>query len=187
MSNELRKQIRGRMNLKETDELLSIWQTNNRVEWSDEAFEEIRKILKERGENIPEQNEPIYEIQDIDDETLNKGLEEWEVKLLDDENQPEFYNTADVIFLGKNIDLTVKAMIFVYLASSLLAIPYFVSLVKGFFPGLNGFDIPIYIFSFVFSIVSAAITIAVTYFPLKALTHILRILMEMEFRSRKAG
>jgi hypothetical protein len=41
MSNDLRKQIYSRMNSKETDELLEIWQSNHLYEWSDEAFEVI--------------------------------------------------------------------------------------------------------------------------------------------------
>jgi len=37
----------------------------------------------------------------------------------------------------------------------------------------------------IFTILSVGLQIAITYFPLKALAQILRILMEMEFRSRK--
>ncbi|HEX2997720.1 MAG TPA: hypothetical protein VHP14_23055, partial [Anaerolineales bacterium] len=108
MSNEgLRQQIYGALNTKETEELLDIWQTNNRGEWSDEAFEVVERLLKERGVEIPQQDEPVYEVEEktttkeISDED---GLEEWEAKILDDENQPEFYDTVEVITLKGNID-----------------------------------------------------------------------------------
>ena len=49
MTNELHKQIYNELNLRETNDLLEIWQTNNRAEWSDIAFEIIKQILTERG------------------------------------------------------------------------------------------------------------------------------------------
>jgi hypothetical protein len=55
MSSDLHAQIRSRIVLKETDELLEIWQSNNRFEWSDEAFDIIHEILEERDVEIPEQ------------------------------------------------------------------------------------------------------------------------------------
>src|SRR6266508_5018517 len=61
MNNDLRRQIHSNMNLKETDELLEVWQTNDRVEWTEITFEVIKEILKYRGVEIPEQDEPIYE------------------------------------------------------------------------------------------------------------------------------
>src|SRR5262249_48881813 len=61
MSDELRDQIYNNMNMKDTDELLEIWQTNNRYEWTDMAFDVIRQILQKRIGELPEQNEPVYE------------------------------------------------------------------------------------------------------------------------------
>ena len=61
MNNNLRTEIRSRMTPKDTDELLEIWRTNNRFDWSDDAFDVIEQILKERGVEIPEQNKPISE------------------------------------------------------------------------------------------------------------------------------
>ena len=43
------------MKLKETEELLEIWSDNDRLEWSDEAFEAIRVILLERLGEVPPQ------------------------------------------------------------------------------------------------------------------------------------
>ena len=185
MSNELRKQIYKNMNVKDTDELLDLWQTNNRVEWSDEAFEAIKDILKERDMEIPEQDDPIYENIEEDEDMEDDGLDEWEAKVLDDENQPEFYDTLEVITLKDNINKTAKAVIIVYILMNLANIPYFSFLVGSYFPSGEEFVPLVYFISFLFAILSAAVTIAISYFPLKALVQILRILMEMEFNSRK--
>jgi hypothetical protein len=133
MSNEeLRKQIHSNLNLIETDELLSIWQANNRAFWSDETFEVSQNILEERGVKIPEQGEPIYE--SSREEILeNDGLEEWEAKALDDENQPEFYDTLEVITLKDNINKTAKAIIVVYILVNILSFQGYTSLVASYF------------------------------------------------------
>lgn len=187
-SEELRRQIYDNLNLKETDELLDIWQVNNRAEWSDQAFEIIRDILKERSVEIPEQNEPVYELQEeIVDEEMpeDEGLDEWEAKALEDENQPEFYDTLEVITLKDNINKTAKAVIIVNILAGLTTIQWLSSIIRSYFPNRQEFVPLIYLIAFIFTAFSVAVAIAVTYFPLKALSHILRILMEMEFTSRK--
>jgi len=186
MSNEeLRKQIYGNLILKETDELLKIWQVNNRSFWSDDAFEVIKGILKERGAEIPEQNEPVYK---MDEETLNDdGLDEWEVKALDIEDQPEFYDTLEVITLKDNINKTTRAVIVFNILGGFTAFQFYSSMVQSYFPNREELVPLIYLIAFIVTALGIAVSIALTYFPLKALTHILRILMEMEFRSRKAN
>jgi len=61
MSEDYRKQLYRDFNQKATDELIEIWQTNNRVEWSEITFAVIREILQERLAEVPSQNEPITE------------------------------------------------------------------------------------------------------------------------------
>jgi len=188
MSNEeLRRQICSNLNLKETGELLDTWQGNNRAEWSDEAFEVIRDILKERGVEVPEQNEPVYKTEEESavEETLDDdGLEEWEAKALDDKNQPEFYDTLEIITLKDNINKVAKVAIVVYALQSIPTFKWFSQFVSSYFQDYAFMPL-IYFISFVLTALGAAISIAIVYFPLKALSHILRILMEMEFRSRK--
>ena len=184
MSENLHEQIRKTMELKETDELLDIWQTNNRLEWSDETFDVIKDVLLGRREEIPEQDEPVYEIEE--EEGLDDDLEDWEVKALDADNQPEFYNVVDVILLKKRVNMTAKAAIVVYLLVGLTTIPFYAFYVTQFFGNPELAPVA-YVIAFVISMLSATLSLAVIYFPIKALTHILRILMEMEFRSRKAG
>jgi hypothetical protein len=188
-NEELRKQIYSNLNLKETDELLDLWQTNHRGEWSDEAFKVIQDILIERSVEVPEQNKPVYEVEEepVDKETLdNEGLEEWEAKLLDNANQPEFYDTLEVITLKDNINKVAKAVIVIYALQSIPTFQWASQLVASYFLDRQTFMPLIYLISFLFTALGAAVSIAIVYFPLKALTHILRILMEMEFRSRKA-
>lgn len=55
MSDNLREQAYQDFNQKSTDELVRVWQTNDRVRWQDETFEVIHQILQERGIEIPPQ------------------------------------------------------------------------------------------------------------------------------------
>jgi hypothetical protein len=54
-NNDLRNQIYNSMNLKETDELIEIWQRHNSNEWSDFAFEVVEEILRDRLGELPPQ------------------------------------------------------------------------------------------------------------------------------------
>ncbi len=112
MNDELREQIRNNLNLKDIYELLEIWRINNRVVWSDTTFEVLREILKERIGEIPPQDEPILESKgDTEENDVDYGLEEWEANLLNDENQPELYDTLDVLKLIHNVNKVAFAAI----------------------------------------------------------------------------
>jgi hypothetical protein len=183
MSLELRGSIRRNLERKETDELLEIWRANRRFEWSDTAFEVIEAILRERTASLPEQGEPVHEQPEspaVDDD----GLEPWEARLLDDPDQPEFYDPLEVLTLKDNLNRTAKASIVVYAALGLWTLPLLRRIFSGMiyaseWPGLL-------MVSAVF-VLATGLQIAITYTSLKALAHILRILMEMEFNSRKPG
>jgi hypothetical protein len=54
----LRRQVYANMQLRTTEELLEIWEKNDRGEWSDIAFNVVKKILKKRLGNVPEQPPP---------------------------------------------------------------------------------------------------------------------------------
>ncbi len=56
MKKNLQEQIRQNLNLKETEELLQIWQTECPEEWNDETFAIIKEILTERLNEIPPQS-----------------------------------------------------------------------------------------------------------------------------------
>jgi hypothetical protein len=55
-------QIRENMELMGTEELLKIWETNDKEEYSEEAFEAIRELLKGRGEPLPQQKQPVSKL-----------------------------------------------------------------------------------------------------------------------------
>lgn len=182
MNEELREQIYKELDLRETDDLLDIWRTNDREEWSDIAFEVVKEILNKRIGEVPQQNEPILEHKEVFQD--NDGLEDWEAKLLDDENQPELYDTLDVLQLKDNINKVSTAVVVVYVLLGLLNFQFVRSLFQGVV--LQPSEIIKSAPNMIFTSLSVGIQILVLYFPLKALSQILRILMEMEFNSRKA-
>lgn len=74
MKGDFRKQLRSNFDQKPTDELIEIWKTNNRVDWSDEAFEVIREILLVRLPELPAQDPPITEAVGKEKERLEKQI-----------------------------------------------------------------------------------------------------------------
>ena len=100
MSNDFHRQIYENLNLKETDELVSIWQKNDHVEWSDDAFNSIREILQIRLGELPPQNEPVLEYTDDHKDKEREYESDFEIQI-DDGNLPEFYNPHDVLRLEK--------------------------------------------------------------------------------------
>ncbi len=185
MSSEFREQMYNELNLRETEDLLEIWWANDHEEWTDTAFEVIKEILIQRLGEIPPQEESVPEQDERVDEVEDDGLDEWEAKALDDDNQPEFYDTLEVITLKDNINKVAKGVIVVYVLQSILSFQWLSQLVGSYFPNDQAFLPLIYLISSVLVALDAAVTIAIIYFPLQALSHILRILMEMEFTSRK--
>lgn len=181
--SSLREQIRNQMNLIETNELLEIWQNNDRAEWSDDAFEVIKEILNERGVDLPEQHKPVYEHSEKKNQEDN-GFSAEELRIIDDENPPDFYDPLDVLSTTKWIDWMAKAMIVFTILSNVVNSSRTLQIVQSFFVR-NPNPILVYVITGFAIVLNTVISIIVIYFPLKALAHILRILMEMEFRSRK--
>jgi hypothetical protein len=68
-NGEYKSHIIDHLREKETDELLAIWEENDRTEWTEEAFEVMRAILLERLGRVPDQGTPRDEYDDpLDDE-----------------------------------------------------------------------------------------------------------------------
>jgi hypothetical protein len=112
------------------------------------------------------------------------GFDEWEAKLLDDENQPELYNTLEVLKLRDNINKVATVVFVVYVLLGLSNLQFGRALLRGVPMSFSEMlrSLP----NEIFTILAIGLQIVLTYFPLKALSQVLRILMEMEFRSRKA-
>lgn len=186
MSNDLRDQIHNNMNLKNTDELLEIWQKNDRVEWSDVSFQAVKEILNSRNIETPQQDEPVYEHleEENDDGTDKNNLEfsELELQIIDDENPPDFYDPFDVLKFGKWLDLAAKMMAIFTILGTLLAFPTTKAISSTYFPG-GPDSFSVYIVTIVIMIFNIVIVIPLYYLPLRALSQVLKILMEMEFNS----
>ncbi|MEW5940342.1 MAG: hypothetical protein AB1750_11805, partial [Chloroflexota bacterium] len=187
MSNDVYEQIFNTLNLRETDDLLDIWQTNDRVEWSDTAFEVIKQIITRRGIELPEQNEPVEEQMPGSNEGVtDEGYEftDEELKIIDDESPPVFYDALDVLFTIRRIEIAAIASIVISAISVALRFPESKMLADSYlqsYPPFSSLAVPVTVFSLTLSVMMIVIT---TYFPLKALAYILKLLMEMEFNSR---
>lgn len=182
MSNSLRKQIYSNFNLKENDELVEVWQKNDRVEWSEDTFSVIQEILHERLGELPPQDEPILEYEDTEGENDEDGADSG--FLIDDENPPEFYNPHEVLQLEKWLNKAAIVSIVASAISSLIALPQTQRIILSYFMGDTSKNFVAWLITIVFFVFAVGVQSIIIYFPLKALGSILKILMEMEFNSR---
>jgi hypothetical protein len=181
------------MYLKETEELLEIWKTNDHVEWTETAFEIIKEILNTRGVELPEQDKPIYEHEENEEssgsygfaESESYGFTEMELTIIDDENAPEFYDPMEVLEINKLLEMAAKASIVIAVFLGLTELPDTNSIIRSYF----SYDQGLVVISAVIAVAILALGVAfqavIVYFPIRALVQILKILMEMEFNSRK--
>ena len=182
MSDDLRKQIFESLNLLETDELLDIWQSNNRGEWSDTAFEVIREILTRRGTDIPEQ---VVFVPGGDEKTIDQQeFTDADLKIVDDENPPAFYDPFDVLRVCRWLETTAKVMVGFVILYNLLMYSSSRRIIESYF---IQYPLPLLGIVLTWLLVSLNIAFgaAIAYFTLIALSKVLKILMEMEFNSRK--
>jgi hypothetical protein len=134
----------------------------------------------------PTQETPSPKDIDIERESkaaIESTTDEWEDKLLDDDNQPDFYDTAEVLELKDNINTVAKAVVVVNIILGVLSLQYLRILPLD--DSLSFQEIEEALWGLFINILVVGLEIVVTYYPLKALIQILRILMEMEFNSRK--
>ena len=187
MSKRLKEQIYNNVNLKGTDEILEIWQKNDRVEWSDTAFDVIKDILTERLGEIPSQDKPIFEYadeEDIDDGTY--GFTDLELKIINDENPPEFYDPFEVLKISNWIEKAALASVVIAAVVGFTQLPKTQGIIMSYFYGNPSLGFLATIIAIVTVVVGILFQIVIMYFPLRALSYLLKILMQMEFNSRKA-
>lgn len=82
MSDDFHEQVYANFNQKPTEALIEIWQSNNRVEWTEMTFDVIREILQERLVELPPQNEPITEAVANKREIDDKPKFNWNLPIL---------------------------------------------------------------------------------------------------------
>ncbi|MCD4674233.1 MAG: hypothetical protein K8R77_16335 [Anaerolineaceae bacterium] len=79
MNNNLRAQIYSRLILKDTEELLEIWQSGDTTEWIDEVFEIAEEILTDRLGELPSRSDEIQvkpETRVCDEAVIHTAFEE---------------------------------------------------------------------------------------------------------------
>jgi len=180
--SSLHEQIYETWNLRETEDLLVVWQTNDRVEWSEDVFEVVEEILIKRGVEIPQQDPPVL-VHESKDEKTQKILSEQESKIVRYKNQPEFYNPLRVFKVCKRLNTAAKIMIVLVVIMNLVYLQNFIGLARSYSPLLS-YPLLVLVGCILMG-VNMAIDALIYYFPLVTLSHVLRILMEMDFNSRK--
>ncbi len=114
--------------------------------------------------------------------TDEPGLETWEIKLLDAEIQPSFFDTLDTIELIRKLNKAANWVLALNVLLGIRNLPITGVIISGFLPQFS--DIPDILWYSLLVFVEIALDILPPYLLLKALSKILQILMEMEFNSR---
>jgi hypothetical protein len=169
MNNEYSRQVYSTLELKETDDLLEIWKRNDREEWTDEAFEAIRIILTDRMGTLPAQK--------TDQEELNDRSDSSGVK---DQIIPAYYSSNRILRLCQVMDIAAPVSVFVYLLAN------YQTLIQQILPLFQPYDDKsANIIQLSLLILNLAVYCAILYLALKALSSILRILLQMADNSQK--
>lgn len=183
MPGDLRAQIYQNMDAKSTEELLHIWQENDRSIWSDTAFEVVNVILSQRLEEVPPQGEPIYQHEEqpqrralFDDITLSP--------FTDPENAPELYNPREVLWLQKQINRLAVIYVVVTVLVNLSGTETTFKIAASYLMDNQYRDVISMLITAVIFLLLNTVECVIGYFSLRALGSILKILMEMEFNSR---
>jgi hypothetical protein len=158
--------------------------SNDREEWSENAFEIIREILVKRGADIPEQNEFIPDKKDENDTPRNvEEFTEMELKIIDDENPPAFYDPFEVLKISNWMELSAKVMVGFVILYNLVTYSSTNALIKVWF-SVNPNPFLETAITLLLVALNTAIGAGISYFALITLSRVLKILMEMEFNSR---
>jgi hypothetical protein len=183
MDDDLRKQIYNALNLKETDELIKIWQANDHVEWSDKAFDVIRVILQERLDELPSQSTPVYEHLKKD---FTDNFDEMSPlrKFLDIKNAPVLYDPKKVLWLDIWLNRAAIATVAIAVISNLFQASTIQRNFTYYFWGNPLWNLISWLLALIITGINIVVQTVVFYFSLKVLASILKILMEMEFFSR---
>jgi hypothetical protein len=186
----IRQIIYNTLSLRETEDLVEIWQNNDRVEWSGVAFEVIGEILRERSVEIPPQGEQILEHPAATSPILGKiqGFFQADTgdisKFGGEENLPVFYDPRQVLRLEKWIDHTIKIVTILYAINSVTWFSGYRSIVQEWFFSKPGVEGGVTVITVILIATALAIQIGITFAALKGLAYILKILMQFEFNSR---
>jgi hypothetical protein len=108
MSDNLRTKIYNNLIIKNTEELLEIWQTGDTSAWNEEVFEILQEILLDRLGHVPPQSNDaqarrILEAVErhIDNDELEKALSECELAIQLNPNSGMAHNHRGEIYEQK--------------------------------------------------------------------------------------
>ncbi len=197
MVEKLRAQIYQNFNDESTEKLVDIWVKNDRVEWSDLAFEVLEEVLQGRIHELPAQEEAVLEKDDEEQESFfdkiqnqfltDKGMDDY----LDGGTgeEPAFYDPAEVFKVYHLLNILAKAAIPVTIVISIfLVFGTTKGIVQSYFINSSqNMDFVVWSITLVIFILSTALSVAMYYYPLKALAYILKILMEFERNSSRTS
>jgi hypothetical protein len=148
-------------NLKETEELIEIWQKSDREEWSEEALGVIREILLDRLGYLPKVLTPEEQI---------------------DEYSPEFYSPKEVNKLTKWLRYFPALFLCVIIVRQILTFGELRSYVSSV---MYSFPIMVSFVSVIFFIINIIISFVLYCVPMIILRVILQNLLQMEQNSRR--
>lgn len=183
MSDDLRSQMAINFSRKTTDELLAIWVTNDRVDWSNTAFDVIKFILEQRRVELPAQNEPVLDHLEPDENgSYDVGI--LAEKAAHPKGDAAFYRPAQVLRLVQQLNKFAPLAVVATIVSSLPSLFSLHRSIASYFVGNpQGNLFALFIALFV-GAAAMALQCWLIYFTLKSAAAILKILMEMEFNSR---
>lgn len=182
MADDLRKQIFDSLNLRETEDLAEIWQKNDRVEWTDLAFDLIGEILLQRLGTLPPQSEPIYEHgkqarNGVDEDAVSDKLEE-----MDD--APRLYNPKEVLKTSRWLNITAKIAVVAIIVANLPRLFEFHRTILQYLAGVPQWNFISWPIAIIVGGSLIALQCYLTFVALKALAYILKMLVQIEFQSR---
>ena len=182
MSNDLRAQIYNNLNLKETGELVEIWQKNDHVVWEEITFDLLREILLERLGELPPQDEPIYEYEEyLEDESVeDEDIDEPEAA----ENEPAFYNPQHVMWLETWLNRVAIAVVVAAAISGLFNLSSEHAWIASYVTNNWVWNLIAWPIAVVVAASGAFIGSVVSFCILKSIATVLKILMAMEVHSR---
>ena len=168
--NSLQKSIFDNLSLKESDELLKIWQENNRNEWSALTFDVIQQILQTRGIELPAQKPylPNVEEENDNDKTSNEP----------EKQSPTFYQPQQVLSFAEVSSKIAWVILVIAILNGMRLFS------RQFLDAPWMYLDPLTIFPAIISSLTAMISGILTFFTLKGIAYGLHILMEFEFNSR---
>jgi hypothetical protein len=169
MNSKYYQQVYSSLELKETDDLVEIWKRNDRKEWTDEAFDAIRIILIDRLGSLPDQRTDKEEFNDSSD---SSGVENQII--------PAYYSPDKILRLCKIMDIVAPVSVFVYLLAN------YQTFIQQILPLFQPYDDKsANIIQLSLLILNLAVYCAILYLALRALSSILRILLQMADNSQK--